>query len=151
VFACRPKTPDAPRIERELRARLDPRSVRFVREIDFPALLACTSVVLFPVDDLRGKVDVPIALLEAMKLGVPVVTVDSGPLAELEGVERIRSGDALALARVATRLVRDANHRAGVVATARTVVTRRHDAAAVAHAYERLYDELLGVTRGQRQ
>ncbi|HEX7671642.1 MAG TPA: glycosyltransferase family 4 protein [Polyangiaceae bacterium] len=143
VFACRPKTADAPRIEQALRSRLNPRSVRFARETDLLALLATTSVVLFPVDDLRGKVDLPIALLEAMKLGVPVVAVDRGPLSELEGVERVPVGDAASLARAATRLVRDTNHRAELVARARTAVERRYEARMVAGAYECLYDDLL--------
>jgi glycosyltransferase involved in cell wall biosynthesis len=144
VFACRPKTPDAPRIEQALRRRLNPRNVRFAREIDLPALLASTSVVLFPVDELRGKVDLPIALLEAMKLGVPVVAVDSGPLAELEGVARVPAGDAAALASAALRLARDANHRAELVARARSAIEGRYEAGVIARAYERLYDDLLG-------
>jgi glycosyltransferase involved in cell wall biosynthesis len=144
VFACRRKTPDAPRIERELLARLDPRSVRFAHEVDLPSLLGGTTVVLFPVDDLRGKVDLPIALLEAMRLGVPLVVPGSGPLADLDGVERAASGDAAGLARVAIWLALDADRRAALVATARAAVGHRFDAAVVARAYERLYDELLG-------
>jgi glycosyltransferase involved in cell wall biosynthesis len=144
VFACRPKTPDAPRIERELRARLDGRNVRFAHEIDLPALLGGTVVVLFPVDDLRGKVDIPIALLEAMRLSVPVVAPSTGPLADLEGVARVTCGDAAELARVATSLAREGDHRTALVATARAAVERRYDAVVVARAYERLYDELLG-------
>lgn len=150
VFACRPKTPDAPRIERELRARLDPRSVRFAHEVDLPSLLGATTVVLFPVDDLRGKVDLPIALLEAMRLGVPVVVPRNGPLADLEGVERAESGDAAGLARVATRLAVDADRRGALVATARATVEDRFDALVVARAYERLYDELLGESGEKR-
>ena len=143
VFACRPKTPEAPRIEALLRARLDARSVRFVREIDLPALLALASCVLFPVDDLYGKVDLPISLLEAMRLGVPVVALDSGPLADLREAVQVAAGDAGALAQSAVRLVTDHLFRGAVIAAGKRAVTERYDARGVAAAYERVYDEVL--------
>ncbi|HVW24197.1 MAG TPA: glycosyltransferase family 4 protein [Polyangiaceae bacterium] len=143
VFACRPKTPEAPRIEAVLRARLDGRAVRFVREIDLPALLALASCVLFPVDDLYGKVDLPISLLEAMRLGVPVVALDSGPLADLREAVQVPAGDADALAQCAVRLVKEPRFRDAVVDAGRRAVTERYDAPVVAAAYERVYDEVL--------
>src|SRR5262249_47465964 len=69
VFACRKKTPHADEAERRLREDLAPFGdrVRFVGEVrHLPDLLAVSTVVAFPVDDLYGKVDLPIALLEAM-------------------------------------------------------------------------------------
>jgi phosphatidylinositol alpha-1,6-mannosyltransferase len=143
VFACRPKTPAAPRIEAELRTRLDPSRVRFSREIDLPALLARASVVLFPVDDLYGKVDLPISLLEAMSLGVPVVGLDSGPLADLAETVRLPAGDAEGLARSAVQLHGDRPFRERLVQAARRAVADRYDARVVAAAYERVYDEVL--------
>jgi glycosyltransferase involved in cell wall biosynthesis len=143
VFACRPKTPEAPRIEAVLRARLDARSVRFVREIDLPALLSLASGVLFPVDDLYGKVDLPISLLEAMRLDVPVVALDSGPLADLREAVQVPAGDADALARAAVRLVKERPFRDAVVASAARAIRERYDARVVAAAYERVYDEVL--------
>lgn len=142
VFACRPKTAAAPELERALRARLPTPSVRFAREVDLPALLSASSVVLFPVDDLWGKVDLPISLLEAMRLGVPVVALNEGPLADLEGAVLVPARDPAALARAAVELVRSAAHRAAVVARARAGIGRLYDAPVVAAAYERLYDEL---------
>jgi phosphatidylinositol alpha-1,6-mannosyltransferase len=143
VFACRPKTAEAPRIEAMLRARLDARSVRFVREIDLPALLARASCVLFPVDDLYGKVDLPISLLEAMRLGVPVVALDSGPLADLREAVQVPAGDADALANRAVRLVKERPFRDAVVAAAARAIRERYDARVVAAAYEGVYDEVL--------
>jgi glycosyltransferase involved in cell wall biosynthesis len=149
VFACRHKTPAAAGVEAELRARLDPRSVRFTREVNLPALLSTSTAVLFPVDDLRGKVDLPISLLEAMSLGVPVVTVKTGPLADLDGVLWVDGDDPAELARAAIAAAGGASGnggavRARVIAEARNVVVKRFDSAVVAAAYERLYDSLLG-------
>ena len=143
VFACRPKTAAAPRIEAALRARLDPAKVRFVREIDLPALLLCATAVLFPVDDLYGKVDIPISLLEAMRLGVPVVALDAGPLADLRECVQVPAADPEALARAAIRLWSDRGFRESVILSGRRAVLQRHDASVVAEAYERVYDEVL--------
>ncbi|HEX4341636.1 MAG TPA: glycosyltransferase family 4 protein [Polyangiaceae bacterium] len=143
VFACRPKTADAPRIEAELRARLDGRTTRFTREIDLPSLLALASAVLFPVDDLYGKVDLPISLLEAMRLGVPVVALDCGPLADLRATVQVPARDAQAVAESAVRLVGDLTFRRGVIGAGIAAVTERYDACVVAEAYERVYDEVL--------
>ncbi len=143
VFACRQKTPAAARVEEELRARLAGRSVRFVRETDLLALYARTTAVLFPVDDLWGKVDLPIAILEAMRLGVPIIAANVGPLLDLEGVVRAAPGDADGLAAEAVALATDDGHRARVIDEARRYVDARHDAAVVARAYEAVYDELL--------
>ncbi|HEX3596063.1 MAG TPA: glycosyltransferase family 4 protein [Polyangiaceae bacterium] len=144
VFACRPKTAEAPRIEAELRARLDASSVRFVREVDLPALLARATAVLFPVDDLYGKVDLPISLLEAMRLGVPVVTLDSGPLADLRETVRVAAEDPGGLAECAVRLFRDRAFRDAMAGAGRRAIAERYDARIVAAAYEGVYDEVLG-------
>lgn len=143
VFACRHKTAAAPAIERALATRLDPRSVRFVRDVKLPTLLARATAVLFPVDDLYGKVDVPISLLEAMRLGVPVVALDSGPLSDLEATVRVSAGDAPALADAAVRLAKDAGFRQSVAAAGRYTVDTRFDARVVAGCYEDVYDEVL--------
>jgi glycosyltransferase involved in cell wall biosynthesis len=147
VFACRPKTAAAPAIEEALRGRLDARRVRFVREVSLPALLAAATAVLFPVEDLYGKVDLPISLLEAMRLGVPIVTLDSGPLADLDTAVRIGAGDAAALAGAAVRLATDAAFRQTSIGAGRRAVETRFDARVVAEGYERVYDEVL---RGRR-
>jgi phosphatidylinositol alpha-1,6-mannosyltransferase len=96
--------------------------------------------VLFPVDDLYGKVDLPISLLEAMQIGVPVVGLSEGPLADLEGTVRIPPRDPRALSRAAVELVKNAAHRASVTSEARLAVAARYAAPVVAAAYERVYD-----------
>ena len=144
VFAYRPKSARAHEIAANLRRRLDPRHARFAATLeDVLSLIQASSAVLFPVDDLWGKVDLPIVLLEAMALGVPVITLDAGPLRDLGGVLRVKPGDPAALARSSIGVVRDGGLRERVTAEQRAHVISRHAADIVARAYEKLYFELL--------
>jgi phosphatidylinositol alpha-1,6-mannosyltransferase len=119
--------------------------VRFTATLpDVLVLIQTAAAVLFPVDDLWGKVDLPIVLLEAMQLGVPVVALDHGPLRDLQGVVRTPPADAALLARQAVALAREPEHRARVIAAQKDAIARTHRAEVVARAYERLY---LEVTR----
>ncbi len=84
VFAYRNKTPRAALRARELSETLAGTGARFLPETsDIHALLRTATAILFPVDDLYGKVDMPIVLLEAIRLGTPIVTSGEGPLGEL--------------------------------------------------------------------
>jgi phosphatidylinositol alpha-1,6-mannosyltransferase len=140
VIAYRQKTPRAEEIAESLRARLPPRSSRVVPELaDVLGLIAGAAAVLFPVDDLTGKVDLPIVLLEAMVLGVPVVALGSGPLADLEGVERVASLDEQAWLEALVRLSGDPASRAACIERQHRAVNERYAAPRVAAAYEDLY------------
>jgi glycosyltransferase involved in cell wall biosynthesis len=144
VFAYRAKSPRASDVARSIAGTLDPRQVRVKGDLgDVLALIQTSSAVLFPVDDLWGKVDLPIVLLEAMALGVPVILYDWGPLSELDGALRVPTGDARELLSATLAVLRDAGLRGRVVAEQREAVARRHDAKLTARAYERLYLELL--------
>jgi phosphatidylinositol alpha-1,6-mannosyltransferase len=144
VFAYRNKSAAAaPRAE-QLRAQLPNENVRFVAEVpDIHALLATATGILFPVDDLYGKVDIPIVLLEAMQLGTPVVSLDSGPLADLQGVLHVSAGDIPALVQYASRLVGDLAFRQASIAAQHEAIERNHRPAQVAGRYEAIYDALL--------
>jgi phosphatidylinositol alpha-1,6-mannosyltransferase len=152
VFAYRNKTPHAETIAMAHKERLERlgliERVRFVREAaDILALVRTSAALLFPVDELYGKVDIPIVLLEAMALGTPVVTYGEGPLADLEGVERIASDDEFALADTAVTLIDDHVRRHRCIEAQYRAVEERFCAASVARAYERLYDELMQKSR----
>lgn len=141
VFACRAKTARAPEVQRRLQATLDPSRVRFAGELpNLAALYRACRAVLFPVDDLWGKVDLPIAVLEAMALGVPVVALGQGPLEDLEGVVKMPSLDVAAWAE-ATASLTEGTRRESVAASQRQGL-ERHSPAAVARIYERIYEEL---------
>ena len=90
LIAYRRKTAEAERHRAELEASAAPGRVLFRAELDdLHAVLSAATAVLLPVDDLYGKVDLPIVLLEALSLGVPVVVLDWGPLSELEGASHL--------------------------------------------------------------
>lgn len=146
VFACRKKTERAHAAEAALRASLASHGerVRFVGEVpSLPALLACARVVAFPVDDLYGKVDLPIALLEAMALGVPVVVANGGPLPELGAALVLERLDADALARAVARLASDDAEHADLSARGRATVAVRFAPRAIAARYEEVYESVL--------
>jgi len=144
VYACRKKTPRADRIEAELRWKLRHHGerVRFVGEVpSLPSLLSLATLVLFPVEDSYGKVDVPIAVLEAMALAVPVVALDCGPLAEVEGLLHLPL-DAAELARATIELLRSPARRSELAERALQTVESKHRPERAAARYEELYDEL---------
>jgi phosphatidylinositol alpha-1,6-mannosyltransferase len=145
IFACRAKTNQARGVEEKLRRELAPLggAVRFAGEVpSLPALLAASSAVLFPVDDLYGKVDLPYALLEAMALGVPVVALAFGPLRELAGAVRLDRGEELA--DVTRELLRDDAARRQQGLRGQQSVARRHDPRLASQSYESVYRGLIG-------
>ncbi|MEZ4335970.1 MAG: glycosyltransferase family 4 protein [Sandaracinaceae bacterium] len=146
AMACRTKTPAAAETERRLRATAR-EGVFWVGET--PAihdLLGAADVVALPSSDLYAKVDLPLVLLEAMRLGRPVVVAEDAPAAELaeDGGALAVAPDRDALAAALTTLLADDGARADLGARARRVAMERYDAAPMVAAYERLYDELLG-------
>ena len=144
VFAYRSKSPASADVAERLKSSLSPTRTRFVCDApDMLALLRTSAVVLFPVDDLYGKVDLPIVLLETMALGTPVIALDSGPLSDLEGVERLREGNPELLATTALALVDDYGRRTRRIEAQSRAVAERHDASRVAGAYQDIYLELL--------
>jgi glycosyltransferase involved in cell wall biosynthesis len=137
VLAYRKKTERAERCAEELRARAPARTMSVVDVPDVLSLIAAADAVIFPVDDLWGKIDLPIVLLEALALGVPVLAYAHGPLLELDGAALVPSLDAdewvTALAALTPR----------TAAGARAPVLERCHADVVARSYEALYLELL--------
>ncbi|WP_394837737.1 glycosyltransferase family 4 protein [Pendulispora rubella] len=144
VFACRPKSPRA----REARADVerilaDAHVLHRTRHVgqmaDIVPLLAAASAVLFPVDDLYGKVDLPIVLLEALALGIPMILARGGPLEALSAADFVDPGDAEALARTAVAILRAPADRPQ---RARALYTERFTPPTVAAAYDELYEQL---------
>jgi phosphatidylinositol alpha-1,6-mannosyltransferase len=118
---------------------------------DFAALLAAASAVLFPVDDLYGKVDLPIALLEALAYGVPVLALEQGPLLDLRGgAELVGADDPSGWVSACARLVTESGRRHQASETGRVYLASRHSAGAVAAAYERIYAGLLSARHNSR-
>jgi len=150
VFACRPKTKDAAAAQSALMrtlsaARVDART-RHVGEIDdMPALLAASSVVAFPVDDLYGKVDIPLVLLEAMSLGIPVIPCKNGPLEALAPLRMVAPGDSDGLADEVLRLLLSKDAAAEAAERGRALYHEKFRPSVVAAAYDELYEDVLNV------
>jgi phosphatidylinositol alpha-1,6-mannosyltransferase len=146
VIAYRQKTERAEVAAQRLRQRLDPRATRLVSNVpDLLGLIAGAAAVLFPVDDLTGKVDLPIVLLESMVLGVPVVAFGSGPLADLEGAELVQTLEPRLWLERLLRMATDPDARAACTERQRRAVSEHYAAARVAAAYESVYLELARV------
>jgi glycosyltransferase involved in cell wall biosynthesis len=144
VFACRDKGADVAPYEAGLREALRglEEYVRIVGRVpDMHGLLAAADVVAFPVDDLYGKVDLPIVLLEAMALGTPLVLASGGPLEELPG-EAVPPNDPGALAEALVRLCQDEGARARLAELGRETWRRRHTPEVVGAQHDALYVEL---------
>jgi glycosyltransferase involved in cell wall biosynthesis len=148
VFACRAKTAKTAEaravVERDLRAAGLHDRTRHAGDVsDMPALLAASSAVAFPVDDLYGKVDVPLVLLEALALGIPVVAARGGPLEALASARFVDPDDDAALAAELTRFLLDPTFARDVAARGTSLFAARFTPRAAAAAYDDLYGEAL--------
>jgi phosphatidylinositol alpha-1,6-mannosyltransferase len=142
LFAYRRKTAASEVAADELR-RNAPRNARFAATVpDVLAFVASAAAVIFPVDDLYGKVDVPIVLLEAMVLGVPVMVLGHGPLAELAGAEIQSSLEPETWVETLALWLSDEQRREARIAEQRARTLARCSAPTVARAYEDIYLEL---------
>ncbi|MFO0663455.1 MAG: glycosyltransferase [Polyangiaceae bacterium] len=146
VFACRAKTMRAGAARKEvegLHADASANSAKgmaplHVGEVkDMWQWIAAADVVLFPVDELYGKVDLPLVLLEALALGKPVVVADGGPLPELGACTVVPPRDSEALARAALALLRTPPKAEDLVAH----YENHFSPAVVAGKYDALYEE----------
>jgi phosphatidylinositol alpha-1,6-mannosyltransferase len=144
VVAYRDKTEHAREAAAALAEGADPNLVLFERNVpDIHALIATSTAVIFPVDDLYGKVDLPIVLLEAMRFGTPVLALDEGPLASLHGALRLPHEPRDWLDAVA-RVSLDNAFRARLVEDGNRALAEHFAPALVAKKYEALYADLLG-------
>lgn len=144
VFACRQKTPAAADVLRRLEQTMPRERVRFAGELpSLPTLLATSQVIAFPVEQLFAKVDIPIALLEAMSLGVPVVVPTEGPVAELKSAERVPLSDAEGWVRACSQLLSSRAMWESVQARQRVQLEAEFTAKVVAGRYEDLYQRVL--------
>jgi len=144
VFACRPKTARAAAARAEIERTLTEEGVahrtRHVGQMkDIVPLLGSATAVLFPVDDLYGKVDVPIVLLEALALGIPLVLARGGPLEALAAADFVDAGDARGLADAAVHILREGPRERAE--RGRALYEARFAPAVVAAMYDELYDE----------
>jgi phosphatidylinositol alpha-1,6-mannosyltransferase len=152
VYACRAKTAQVAEaraaVESDLRAAGLLDRTRHAGDVDdMPALIAASSVVAFPVDDLYGKVDVPLVLLEAMALGVPLVVCRGGPLEALTCARFVDPEDDARLAADVLHFLQNARARKDAGELGKTLHANRFAPRVVARAYDDLYDEVIAEAR----
>lgn len=159
VLSYRNKTPRAAERAAELQAALAGMPVRITSNVSsMISLLSASRVVLFPVDDLWGKVDQPIVLLEALALGVPCVVLDQGPLRDVAAAVKVptlrleawvEAVAALEGAHERPRPMEEPSLRERVIAEGRAAASSVYDPRVIAQSYERIYLELLGQARSR--
>ena len=150
VFACRAKTPRAAvaraAVEADLRAAGLHDRTRHAGDVDdMAALVATSEVVAFPVDDLYGKVDVPLVLVEAMALGIPIVAARGGPLEVLTAARFVDPDDDEALASEVLRFLSTPRAAEDAAAAGRTLYVSRFTPEVCAAAHDALYEEVLAA------
>lgn len=138
VFACRAKTARAAAVQAEVMALHAKSDAIHLGEVkNMHALLNAVSVLVFPVDNLWGKVDLPLVLLEALSLGKPIVVAGGGPLAEIPTAVVVppQQPDAILPAVLEAGKV--------PVAACKEAYQRHFRPEVAAQAYERIYQDLL--------
>jgi glycosyltransferase involved in cell wall biosynthesis len=114
---------------------------------DFRRLVAASSALLFPALDLRdGKLDLPLVVLEALALGVPVALYDVEPLDEFPfataGAVAAR-GDREELGSRLVRLLLDPGAHAAAADAGRALAAASFDPASRAALLRTVYERAL--------
>ncbi len=147
VFACRMKTEGAAIARDEIAQRVAQHGIaNCVVQLgdidDMHALIRIASIVLFPVDNLYGKVDLPLVLLEAMSAKVPIVVAKGGPLEELSCARTVSPGDAASLASIASEILRDKKLADHIGLACHALYEQRFSPGIVAAQYDALYSSV---------
>lgn len=150
VFACRVKNPaDAAKKQAVVAALTEAgviNNVRFSDTIaDMPGLYNLADVVAFPVENLRGKFDVPLVIIEAYACQKPVILSDLPAFAEFSDPSfcvTIPSGSSEALAEQISRLAASPQEAKQMGEAARAFTEAHFDLATTAKEYSELYKAL---------
>ena len=102
-------------------------------------------ISLFPVSDMKGKFDIPLAVIEAMACEKPVILSDLPILAELSNGQNsviIEKGNVKQLVAAILDLYESPEKRASIGRAAREFVKERFDIKKVAEIYKQIYEKL---------
>ena len=150
VMACRTKTPAAEAAKDKLQAEVSERGLQtrvfWLGETPrIHDLITSVDVVILPTQSLFAKMDYPLVLLEAMSAGLPVVVTEGTASAELKSYGALVADFSVAgVSESVFGLLGDSTLRERHGRIGREAVSDVFGRAALAQAYERLYDELLG-------
>lgn len=112
---------------------------------DMPSLYNVADIILFPVENLAGKFDVPLVIIEAYACGKPVILSDLPAFDEFSDPSicvTIACGDRAALETQINSLLNNPELRQSFGASARTFVERHFDLTTTAKKYSELYSSL---------
>jgi len=154
IFACRPKQEASLQEERRISDLLKQQGtfnqVRMQGEVEgILDLLAASDLCVLPAESLYAKMDLPLVLLEAMALGVPLVVSDCPPLSELlkdDVGALVPPRDPGALAAAVRSLLEDGQRLRALGRNARRAAQERYSIKEVSRRYEDLYEGLITAT-----
>lgn len=113
---------------------------------DMPRLYNISDVVVFPVMDMKGKFDVPLAVIEAFACEKPVIISDIPVLQEFANDQNsiiIKTGDKGSLLSSIEKLHADENLRRELGKKARQYAEKDFDITQVVSQYEKTYNQLF--------
>ncbi|OGI16385.1 MAG: hypothetical protein A3J63_01735 [Candidatus Moranbacteria bacterium RIFCSPHIGHO2_02_FULL_40_12b] len=147
VFACRVKNEMDARKKEEVKRKLEAAgcldNVIFTDTVsDMAELYNISDVVIFPVRDMKGKFDVPLAVTEAMACGKPVILSDLAILKEFANENNsviIKNGDIEQLKSSILDLYQNKNKREEVGKNGRKYIEANFDIKIVAERYKEIY------------
>lgn len=112
---------------------------------DMEKIYNLSDVILFPVRNMQGKFDVPLAVIEAMACAKPVIISDIPILREFANEKNsaiIKTGDIPALQSAILDLQQNTIRREHIGQNARRYVEENFNIKAAAEKYARIYTEL---------
>jgi len=112
---------------------------------EMPDLFNLCDISIFPVQDMKGKFDVPLAVVEAMACGKPVIISDLPILQEFANAEnsvKIKTGDWKELETAIVDLYENPEKRRKIGQAARAYVENNFDIKNVAKEYEKVYEQI---------
>jgi glycosyltransferase involved in cell wall biosynthesis len=110
-----------------------------------PPVYNLCDISLFPVSDMKGKFDIPLAVVEAMACEKPVILSDLPILSELSNGQNsviTPRGDVDALAQAIFDLHDNPEKRKQIGEEARKFVEERFDIKKIAEIYSKIYEKL---------
>ncbi len=150
IFACRIKN-EADRVKKqEIKEKLEHEGlsdhVLFTDTFDdMPSLYNASDVIIFPVLNMHGKFDVPLAVIEAMACEKPVIISDLPVLVEFSSDQNailVKTGNLIELETALIILYKNPKQRNELGKKARKYTEANYDISKIAAQYEKLYDEL---------
>jgi len=147
LFACREKTPRSVETRAKLEAELILAGLSDMTRHegnvpDMAPLVHAADIIAFPVDDLYGKVDIPLVLLEAMAARKPIIVCRGGPLGMLNHAPAVEPEDADALADEIRKLLESPMLAAHIGQRGEDLYHARFSPRIIAGAYDSLFAEI---------